>query len=149
MTVDNKDWSDWAGAQADQSLCWAYRSSVMFVVSNSSSTVKRKKMNQKYNSCENHRLRENVQFYRIVWSKDTKLGFLQAVWPSVKPCYNKWDKTGVTVNLVSLPPRPCILSLGTLYPGVKCPTLVYLVPGDTLPRVKCTPTQNLSVISFS
>ena len=38
--------------------------------------------------------------------------------------------TGVTVYLVP----PSILSPGTLYPVVKCPTLVYLVPRDTLPR---------------
>ena len=40
---------------------------------------------------------------------------------------------GVTVYLVATPP-PVILSLGTLNPGKMCPTLVYLVPEDTLPR---------------
>ena len=47
--------------------------------------------------------------------------------------------TGVTVYLV--PPPPGILSPGTLYPRVKYPTLVYLVPGDTLPRGKVSPSK--------
>ena len=49
-------------------------------------------------------------------------------------------------NSLSCPPPPGILSPGTLYPGVKCPTLVYLVPGDTLPRGKVPPP--LKFISY-
>ena len=51
--------------------------------------------------------------------------------------------SGVTVYLVP----PGILSPGTLYPGVKCPTLVYVVPGDTLPRLYA-PLKLISYLFF-
>ena len=54
---------------------------------------------------------------------------------------------GVTVYLVT-PPPPSILSPGTLYPVVKCPTLVYLVPGDTLPRGKVSPLKIYQLFVF-